>query len=713
MQIQLNGGGERLYGGAELPGKFKLYVPYILSFIVFSAVLGAEYLIVQTLIGQYEQRETRRYNETLSLIIDYIDRYETETGNSVFLDTAALDFILESTGFESLTVQIIPDSTVYDAYSRPGANHEHLPAYNDIENTVIETSTGKTDNGEVVILEIHEYKNTLIKILENAKISLIIISLTMIIFAIIPGSLIIDSLTRRSRMVNSLAPAASDGIGDVVSAGFENSKAVAFLIVSPEGIVISASDSCRKLLETGRDPSGMSLSSLVALPGEIRKQKPSLSGNISEKVIVITSMDGSVKDSILEIHPFGREGELQAVMYLFVTDFGNGEAGNTEIASANADRSRVSSRAKNHLVQALVHDMNNHLSGIIGISSVELGRLDSRTSADSFKAVLDSAEILTSLCNDLQSTVEGGDDARLRDPSWEMGLIAEVLRQILPGRVEVEVTGTCSSGINAGRELLRELFYSLALNSTGMMNGEGRIRIEVSEKIPFSGNSVDRISPDSKVCIRYSDGFIMPVVQRDVLSNRKYSQSDIERQYGSNIGKAYKALNDLSGSVVFERGSGETVLCLLLNGFETADTGERAAKPFIRDEDVRGLSVLVADEVEIVLHSTSEYLEHRGMTTRRARNGDQVMDLLRKNHFDAAVLDLNMSGAPTPGIVRFCQTSRPDMAIVISTGFNATQVVRELIKFPSTDYLHKPHRPEILVDLIYSILRRLKEESIT
>jgi CheY-like chemotaxis protein len=702
----LNGqGGKR--------GKAKLYVPYMFAFIVFSAVIGAEYLIVQTLIGQCEQRETDKYHGTLSLIIDYINRYEFETGKSILLETASIEFILESTGIESLEAQIIPDSAGYNQFISSGSADAPVPASGEFENTIIETSKGKTANGEIVILEVHEYKDTQIKILENTSKSLIIIAITMIIFSMIPGSLIIDSLTRRSSMMSFLAPVSSRSSSDVINAGIENSKALAFLIVSPEGSVISASRECLKLLEIGTTSAGMSLSSLVALPSEVRKIKPSLVGNTAAKIISIKSMNGSGKDCVMEIHPFYREGSLQAVLYLFIPGMNTEEIISTDTGGVNTDRNRDSSRAKNHLLQSLVHDMNNHLCGIIGIASVELGRLDSPVVRGSFKAVLDSAEIVTSLCNELKDTVSGSDDSKLRDPSREIGLIADVLRRILPDRVDIEVTGACNTWINTGRELLRELFYSLALNSTGMMNGEGRIRIDVSDKMPLAGSTIETISPDSKVCIRYSDGFIMPVVLRDILSNRKYSLPDIERQYGSNIGKAYKALNDLSVSVVFERGSGETVLCLLINGIETTDTKDKATKLFTRDEDIRGFSVLVADEVEIVLHSTSEYLEHRGMVTTRAKDGDQVMELLRKNHYDAAVLDMNMSGVSTPRIVRFCQTSRPDMAIVISTGFDATQVVRDLIKFPSTDYLHKPHRPEVLVDMIHSIRRRLKEGSIT
>jgi len=117
--------------------------------------------------------------------------------------------------------------------------------------------------------------------------------------------------------------------------------------------------------------------------------------------------------------------------------------------------------------------------------------------------------------------------------------------------------------------------------------------------------------------------------------------------------------------------------------------------------------------VEIILNSTCEYLEHVGMITTPVSNGDEAMELLRSGKYDAAVLDMNMPGTSTPSIVRFCQTSFPSMAVIITTGYGMSGSVRELIKAPSTDCIYKPHRPETLVETIYSTLMRIQEGEYT
>ncbi|MCK5133491.1 MAG: response regulator [Candidatus Sabulitectum sp.] len=700
-----------MIGKSKSTGRARLYAPFILAFFVFFAVIGAEYLIIQSLIDRYHQGEIAMYHEAMSIIIDNIDRYEIETGSSISRESHRLIASMNPAAMNNSLIQIIHDSIDYTDFLERKFTGGLSVIPLGFENTIIETSVGKTRNGEIVVLESHEYMNMAIKDLEKIAAGLIIVLIAMIIITVVPGSLLIESLARRSFMMNSLAPASVSGVKDkdVLLAGMQNSSEVAFLITSPAGIILSASPSCTELLEIGKNHQGLPFTSLTVLPAEVRKKNPSSFWRASRKSVTIQSMNSSRKDCLMEVHPFYREEKVVSVLFLFIPLLTGEFPQISEPAVSGDVPDSVSSRAKTHLVKSLIHDMNNHISGIIGVASVEIETSSAYGVRNPFNSILDSAEKIAALCSDLQTTVTGGKNRQLRDLLQEMGLIAEVLRKILPERVEIEVTGSCSAWIKADGEFLREFFYGLALNSTAIMNGEGRIRIDVSEKIPISGNSVGAFFPGDKVCIRYSDGFIMPVALRDILSNRNYSVSDVERQYGATIGNGYKALNKLDGSIVFERGSGETILCLLLDGYEPTVVGGDGCSVPSRSSDTPGLSILVADDVDIVLSSVSEYLENSGMVVTRAKDGNRVMELLREGSFDAAVLDLNMPGVPTPGIVRYCQTSKPEMAVVITSGFDAPQGVRDLIIAPSTDYLHKPHNPEALIEMIFSLIGRLKE----
>ncbi len=49
-------------GESKFAGSVRLYAPFILAFFVFSAVIGAQYLIVQWLITQNHNQEIAEYH---------------------------------------------------------------------------------------------------------------------------------------------------------------------------------------------------------------------------------------------------------------------------------------------------------------------------------------------------------------------------------------------------------------------------------------------------------------------------------------------------------------------------------------------------------------------------------------------------------------------------------------------------------------------------
>lgn len=692
----------------------RFYVPFILAFMVFSAVLATEHFVAENLSEEAYQTQTEQYHAIMAQIIKEVNRYEGEHENTEVSTSDFLDSLVQSQGIHSLKAQIIYDIAQYDQYLRTSFQLENYDADLDYENRVIETAAAKTANGEVITVYVNEHNSKLIKNLRDSTKGLIIISMLMIIIAIVPGALMIESITRRRRTAGLLPRADRSNTEEAIMAAVEESGTVACMVVSQGGKVLTANALCRKLLEISDKGSSFSLSSVTALPDVLRKGDWAVADVPGKRIINVNSMTGSPRDVLMENHSFTGEGGVVLSVLTFILLRGSEEGlpGVAENWSETAS-GELRSSAGIHILDSIIHDMNNHLSGIIGVASLEVGRSSRGGQYQSCEAILEAAEKLTSLCGDLKAVVSGREDPVLKDPSEEMNLIAEIMRRILPEDIHFSVSGSCQKMISVKRELLRDFIYNLSLNSTELISGGGRIRVNVSEKVPAGISSMESFSPGNTVCIRYSDGFIMPVALRDVLSNRQYSVADVERQFGTTIGALYRVCREMAGNIAFERGSGETILCLLLEGYEKPSQETLQKENPGEGASVAGLSVLVADEVAIVLNSTCEYLEHRGMATTRVSDGNSVMELLKRKKFDAAVLDLNMPGTPTPTIVRYCQTRLPGMAVVITTGYGITPAVQELIKFPSTDCVNKPHRPDVLVDIIYSALMRIHEGEAT
>ncbi|MEA3265673.1 MAG: hypothetical protein U9P42_01840, partial [Candidatus Fermentibacteria bacterium] len=282
----------------KFTGRARLYAPFILAFLVFSAVIGAEYLIVQSLINQSNQREIDMYHGAMGIITQRIDRYETETGSSIYSDTMPLMSLINPLGTNNCLIHIVRDSIQYSDFLQMELTAGFPLSVTGFENIFIETSVGKTINGDVVTMKAYYYNNDTVKELEKIASGLIIVLIAMIIIAVVPGALIIESLARRSSMMNTLSPGASGRGIDALQKGMENSSGVAFLVISPDCTLLSASRSCIELLEIGSDLKGLHLGSLTVLPDTVRKSDLSTLSSYSTKSITIQSMNGSRKECI-------------------------------------------------------------------------------------------------------------------------------------------------------------------------------------------------------------------------------------------------------------------------------------------------------------------------------------------------------------------------------------------------------------------------------
>ncbi len=689
--------------GPDVTGKTRFYVPFILAFLVFSAILVAQFATVRELQNQVRRGQSGEYQALIEGMISGLG-YNNDNGDDIPFDE---DYSAEKMPLVSIVNGLNGEFAFCGEHLGPVVA---LIPQGSLENMVIETGVTKATEDVSVSYTVIDDEWAIIKNLENAEQALIIIMIVMVVTTIVPGALMIESLSRRRKLTGTILSSPGAPPWQPAAELFQSARAVGLMAVSQGNRVLWANERCRELLEMDRSGDGFTLASVTSLPESVRLGKEPGSPENQKGLIRLRSMTGDNTGVTMEVFPWVRDGEVKMRFYCFTPPAQGDALSRRSGMNGQSDPLEGASGSEARMAESIMHDMNNHLSGIIGSASLELDRSGGEAcSVDGYRAILESAEKLTALCSDLNAILSGEEDPSLRDLMEETSLIAEVMRRILPDGVGFSVTGGTKKLIGVKRESLRNLLYNLALNSTEMMSGEGRIKVDVSERIPPGAGGLGSVSPGGKICIRYSDGYIMPVALRDVLSGRKYSVPDVERQFGTTIGAVYRALGETGAEVRFERGSGETVLCMVLKGYERERTSREEPSGPAEYPGIAGLSVLVAEEVEIVLHSNCEYLEHRGMVTTPVTDGDKAMDMLRHGRFDAAVLDLSMPGVPTPSIVRYCQTSLPQMAVVITTGYGMNEQIRDLLKSPSTDCLYKPHRPEVLVETIYSTLMRIQE----
>lgn len=117
--------------------------------------------------------------------------------------------------------------------------------------------------------------------------------------------------------------------------------------------------------------------------------------------------------------------------------------------------------------------------------------------------------------------------------------------------------------------------------------------------------------------------------------------------------------------------------------------------------------ILLVDDEEIILDVGTIMLEKIGYQVLGAHNSAEAVEIFKRNgnKIDLVLLDLNLpdeSGADTFNKIREID---PDARIILSTGYNETQEVYELMNLGCRGMLQKPFSLEKLFEVVAGALR--------
>jgi len=119
-----------------------------------------------------------------------------------------------------------------------------------------------------------------------------------------------------------------------------------------------------------------------------------------------------------------------------------------------------------------------------------------------------------------------------------------------------------------------------------------------------------------------------------------------------------------------------------------------SVKENVQTDPIRLL--IVDDEVGFV-NILTKRLSRRNMEVTYAYTGTEAIQILRKQDFDVAVLDLKMEEMDGIEVLKIFKKMDPKMVVIMLTGHGSEQAAREGIEFGAFDYLTKPCELEELL----------------
>ncbi len=131
----------------------------------------------------------------------------------------------------------------------------------------------------------------------------------------------------------------------------------------------------------------------------------------------------------------------------------------------------------------------------------------------------------------------------------------------------------------------------------------------------------------------------------------------------------------------------------------------REAKTLKRVEvDNPKAKILCVDDEPVILDSFRKILVLDGYCVDTVENGKEALGLVQTHHYDFVFTDLKMPIMDGVEVTKSVKHVRPDIDVVIITGYATVETAVECMKFGAMDYVQKPFTEDELLDFVKKIL---------
>lgn len=431
----------------------------------------------------------------------------------------------------------------------------------------------------------------------------------------------------------------------------------------------------------------------IEVENATQQQKISITKTVSLLMLVILIV------MLLLLYTFYKSNKLRQKLNAELTK------ANEELVLANKKAAEMS-EIKTQFVSTVSHELRTPLYGVIGIASIILEEHKELVNNNHLHSLRFSARYLLALVNDILQLNKMEENKIVLTNSVfnleeEINTIKNSLHFIADGNentLSIEFDSKIPKYLIGDELRLSQILMNLISNALKFtVQGEVKIivkldRVEgtmyfINFQVKDNGVGITKENQD-KIFDKFvqlerksgdyqGTGLGLPIVKRLV----ELFQSKIEVESQENIGTKFT----------------------FTIGFELAVEKAQAPKPIEKPNS--NLHILVVEDNKINQLVTQKVIERQQHTCKMVDNGHDAIELVRQQHFDAILMDINMpiiDGYDTAKMIRNLGINIPIIAL---TAFDKNDVMEKASDAGIDDVVIKPFNPTELFEAIYNRLK--------
>jgi two-component system cell cycle sensor histidine kinase/response regulator CckA len=284
--------------------------------------------------------------------------------------------------------------------------------------------------------------------------------------------------------------------------------------------------------------------------------------------------------------------------------------------------------------------------------------------------------------------------------------VHSILRRLLPANIEiVTIAGDDIWSVHADKGQVEQVLINLAVNARDAMMTGGRFGLQIENRAlaePAFG-----LAAGDYVALTISDtGTGIPAEHLGKIFDPFFTTKERGRGTGLGLSICYSIIAQAGGSltVASKLGVGTTFLMLLPRTMEQPSS---ASETLISEEGPCGQeTILVVEDDNAVRLATVAALRKGGYTVLTAANGDEARRLIdgSQQSIDMVLSDVVMPQLGGPELARYLASSRPDLRVLLMTGYSDYPVDSGDNRIENHLVIMKPFHPRELLAAVREVL---------